>query len=143
MIDPNPPVVEFAFPGPLRDRIVAAILDGSKTSTTSTVAEYELENEPLPAVGTRGTVIDSDGRPVAVIETTDVRIVRLEDVNLHHVLAEGEGHRSVAAWREAHESFWASQSMHEFLGEMVLRIDDDTPVVLETFTLVGAVVAAD
>ncbi|SKA90150.1 Uncharacterized protein YhfF [Agreia bicolorata] len=143
MTEPKPPVVEFAFPGPLRDRIVAAILDGSKTSTTSTVAEYEIENEPLPTVGTRGTVIDSDGRPVAVIETTDVRIVRLEDVDLHHVLAEGEGHRSVAAWREAHESFWASQSMHQVLKEAVHLIDDDTPVVLETFTLVGTAVAAD
>jgi hypothetical protein len=28
------PTVEFAFPGPLRDRLVAAILDGTKTSTT-------------------------------------------------------------------------------------------------------------
>jgi hypothetical protein len=28
---------EFVFPGPLRDRLVAAILDGSKTTTTGLV----------------------------------------------------------------------------------------------------------
>ncbi|WP_281268302.1 hypothetical protein [Arthrobacter livingstonensis] len=37
------PIAEFAFPGPLRDQLVAAILDGFKTSTTGTVLEYEVE----------------------------------------------------------------------------------------------------
>ena len=41
------PVVEFAFPGPLRDQLVAAILAGEKTTTTGLVADYEHENEPL------------------------------------------------------------------------------------------------
>lgn len=36
------PKAEFAFPGPLRDQLVAAILDGSKTSTTGLVADYEI-----------------------------------------------------------------------------------------------------
>ncbi len=45
------PTAEFAFPGRLRDRLVAAILDGSKTSTTGLAVEYELEDEPLPQVG--------------------------------------------------------------------------------------------
>ena len=42
------PVAEFAFPGPLRDQLVAAILDGSKTTTTGLLVEYEREAEPLP-----------------------------------------------------------------------------------------------
>ena len=33
------PVVEFAFPGPLRDQLVAAILAGEKTTTTGLVAD--------------------------------------------------------------------------------------------------------
>ena len=45
------PRMEFAFPGPLRDRLVAAILSGAKTATTGLVLEYERENEPLPEVG--------------------------------------------------------------------------------------------
>ena len=42
------PKAEFAFPGPLRDRLVAAVLAGEKTTTTGTVADYEHEGEPLP-----------------------------------------------------------------------------------------------
>lgn len=81
------PVMEFAFPGPLRDRLVAAILAGEKTTTTGLVAEYEHANDPLPVPGLRVVVVDSGGRPVAVIETTSVRVMRLADVDLGHVLA--------------------------------------------------------
>lgn len=45
------PVCEFAFPGPLRDQLVAAVLDGSKTSTTATLIEYAIEQEDLPVAG--------------------------------------------------------------------------------------------
>lgn len=45
------PKAEFTFPGPLRDRLVAAILDGSRTSTTGLAIEYELEAEPLARAG--------------------------------------------------------------------------------------------
>ena len=35
------PVAEFAFPGPLRDQLVAAIVAGTKTTTSRLVADYE------------------------------------------------------------------------------------------------------
>ena len=50
------PVAEFAFPGPLRDQLVAAILAGEKTTTTVLVADYEHENDPLPTPGLRQVV---------------------------------------------------------------------------------------
>lgn len=52
------PVIEFAFPGPLRDQLVAAILAGAKTTTTGLVADYEHENEPLPGPGLRQALDD-------------------------------------------------------------------------------------
>ena len=67
------PVMEFAFPGPLRDQLVAAVLDGTKTTTSGLVADYEYEGSPLPEPGLRQAVIDSAGHRVAVIETTAVR----------------------------------------------------------------------
>lgn len=54
-------------------RCRTAILAGEKTTTTGLVADYEHENEPLPSPGLRQVVVDSAGRPVAVIETTTVR----------------------------------------------------------------------
>jgi len=39
------PKAEFAFPGPLRDQLVAAILTRAKTSTTGLAVDYEHEDE--------------------------------------------------------------------------------------------------
>ena len=129
------PVVEFAFPGPLRDQLVAAIVAGDKTTTTSLVADYERENEPLPQPGLRQVVIDSAGNPVTVIETTAVRVLRLGEVDLDHALGEGEGFTTVAEWRTGHEQFWHSPEMRAELGDPGFTVSDDTLVVAETFRL--------
>lgn len=130
------PIAEFAFPGPLRDQLVAAILAGRKTTTTGLMVGYERENEPLPRPGQRQIVVDSAGDPVAVIETTSVRVIRLRDVDLEHALAEGEGYTSVAEWRKGHERFWHSAQIREELGDPAFTVDDDTLVVAESFRLV-------
>ena len=130
------PVAEFAFPGPLRDQLVAAILDGRKTTTSGLVADYEHENEPLPEPGLRQAVIDSAGQRVAVIEITAVRVLRLADVDLAHAVGEGEGYATVAEWRAGHERFWHSADVRESLGDPDFTVSDETLVVAESFRLI-------
>lgn len=130
------PLLEFAFPGPLRDRLVAAVLSGAKTTTSGLLADYERENDPLPRASDRYRVPDSDGRPVAVIEVTEVRVLRLADVDLRHAVDEGEGNETVADWRADHESFWHSPEMREALGDPEFHVDDDTRIVAERFRVV-------
>lgn len=71
----------FAFPGPLRDELTALALAGVKTTTAGLFAELEIDGEALPLPGVREVLLDSDGRPVAVIETVECRVVRLGDVD--------------------------------------------------------------
>jgi uncharacterized protein YhfF len=130
------PVAEFAFPGPLRDRLVAAILSGAKTSTSSLMLGYELGIEPLPEVGQLSAVLDSAGRRVAVIEVTEVQVVRLADVDLQHALDEGEGYESVGQWRSGHERFWHSAEVRAEIGDPNFTVNDDTLVMAERFRLV-------
>ena len=111
-------------------------LAGEKTTTTGLVADYEHENDPLPVPGERQVVIDSASQPVAVIETTAVRVIRLADVDLHHALGEGEGYGSVAEWRASHEQFWHSAEMRQALGDPAFTVGDDTLVVAQEFRLV-------
>ena len=77
-------VGEFAFPGPLRDQLVAAVLSGAKTTTTGLLDDYKRDGEPLPRPGDREVVIDSAGEPVALTEIVTVRVVRVGDVDLAH-----------------------------------------------------------
>jgi uncharacterized protein YhfF len=123
------PVAEFAFPGELRDSLVAAVLRGEKTSTSTLLIDYERDEEPLPEVGQQYVVVDSEERPVAVIETTELRVLALGEVDLAFARDEGEGFETVAQWREAHERFWAS-----YLPDV--EVDDASLVVAERFRLI-------
>ncbi|WP_036323527.1 ASCH domain-containing protein [Microbispora sp. ATCC PTA-5024] len=138
LVDPAPlPRAEFAFPGLLRDALVAAILDGRKVATTSLAIEYAQSGEPLPKVGERSTVVDSINRPVAVIEVTSVRVVPLGEVDDAHARDEGEGYTAVTQWRAAHEEFWHSPEMRSYLGDAAFTVDDTTRVVLERFRVIA------
>ena len=119
---------EFAFPGELRDQLVAAILRGEKTSTSGLYAEYLEEDESPGEPGERRLVVDSDGRGVAVIEIVESRVIPIREVDLPFALEEGEGFGSVAEWREAHERFWGSYRDD--------AIDDETLVVAQRFRVV-------
>lgn len=113
------------------------MLDGTKSTTTGLLQDYEIGGEPLPVVGTQAAVVDSAGRRVAIIELTEVRVSRLGDVDLGHARDEGEGHDSVAAWRAGHEDYWHGTDDRGWLGDRYFTVDDDTPAVLERFRLVA------
>ncbi len=131
------PVCEFAFPGPLRDQLVAAVLDGSKTTTTAMLIGYEIDQEDLPVTGLQEVVIDSAESPVAVIEMTEVRQARLAEVDLQHAIDEGEGFTTVDQWRTGHEEFWHSQDLRDEMNDPHFTVNDDTVLVLQRFRLVA------
>lgn len=123
---------EFAGPGPLRDKLVQAIIDGDKTATSSLHAQYQDADgnliEDLPVVGAGEVVVDSDGLPVAVIRTTRVELTPLSDITDDFAHAEGEGFANVDEWRDAHLEFWNSIGLHPA---------DDDLVVCQHFELVA------
>ncbi|MBV7280958.1 ASCH domain-containing protein [Corynebacterium sp. TAE3-ERU30] len=131
------PVGEYAFPGPLRDQLVAAIMDGRKTTTTGLVVEYEHEGiDPLQLLGGYELVVDSADEPVCVTRTTSVRVVPLHQVDLQHCRDEGEGYDSVAEWEHAHREFWESEEFRADLGAAGVSLDAHTPVVLLRFEVI-------
>jgi uncharacterized protein YhfF len=131
--------VRFAFPGPARDRLVAAVLEGRKTATSSLLAEWLLDDQELPAVGDRREVLDSNDKPVAVIETTAVDVIRLGDADLALAHEEGEGFKSVAEWRAAHESFWAEDVIPRLPAHLAGPLNDGAKVVVVRFRVVSRV----
>jgi uncharacterized protein YhfF len=134
-VDENLPIVEFAFPGPLRDSLLAAIESGTKTATSSLLRECEVTAQSLPRAGERNVVVDSAGQERFVIETSTVELVPLGGVTLTHAIAEGEGYASVAEWREGHLRFWNSDPVQAEIGADYV-VDDHSVVVLETFKIV-------
>jgi hypothetical protein len=58
------PAVRTRLPGPLHDQLVAAVLSGAKTSTSSLLEEYAEEDDSLPVAVQRYILVDSDVRAV-------------------------------------------------------------------------------
>ena len=132
------PAWGFAFPGPLRDELTRLALEGTKTTTAGLYVEVELGDETLPVVGARVVLLDSDERPVALIETVDCRVVRLADVDDQHAIDEGEGYADAHEFRVAHKRFWNGyiDDLRASLGDPAFALDDDTLVVLQRFRIV-------
>ena len=132
------PAWGFAFPGPLRDKLTALALAGTKTTTAGLYVEVELGDDAMSVPGTREVLLDSYERPVAVIETVDCRVARLADVDDRHAIDEGEGFANTHEFRVAHERFWNTyiDELRDSLGDPDFEIDDDTLVVLQRFKMI-------
>ena len=136
----TPPLrhAEFGFPRTeLRCRLVEAILRGEKTSTSGLLSDYERDGDPLPDVGDRFLLIDEQDRGVGIIETTEVWVTTIGEVDLPFAIEEGEDFASVADWQAAHERFWLSYAdeMRAWLGNPDWRPTSQTPIVCERFHL--------
>lgn len=115
----------------MADELGGLVLSGTKTATCGMLWEYEHEGEALPRVGDLGIVLDGRGMPMCIIETTDVRVVPYAEVEAEHARAEGEGDRSLAAWREAH---WRFLSRH--CPKLGREPSESMPLVCERFRVV-------
>jgi uncharacterized protein YhfF len=95
-------------------------------------------------VGDRFRLVDEPDRTVGIIETTEVRVTTIGEVDLAFALEEGEGFATVADWRAAHERFWLSYAdeTRAWLNDPDWRPTDSTPIVCERFRLIEPLPAA-
>lgn len=111
------------------DGLLALVLDGVKTGTSSSLWDLEATGEPVPEVGELSIILDGAGMPRALLETTGIRTVAFADVDAEHARAEGEGDRSLEHWRAVHERYWREHSTDP------RGFAPDMPVVCERFRL--------
>ncbi len=128
---------ELGVPGPLRDELVMLVLAGAKRATSSLLDQWRASGHTLPRPGERYAMVDSDGVPVAVVQVTEVDVIRLDEADLALALDEGEGFETVEAWREAHERFWREEVLPELGGGGAQQLFDDTRIVVQRFTVVS------
>lgn len=121
-----PPAWSFGADPDQADRLLALVLDGTKTATASAFEDYT-EDDPVPERGALSIVLDGAGHPRALLATTEVEVVPFDQVDAEHAAAEGEGDRSLAQWRADHERFFTT------VDPLGRGFRNDMPVVLERF----------
>jgi len=117
--------IQFSFGDSpeLAEQLLALVLSGKKTATSGAARDYGPGKEPLPQLGRRDIVRNGAGEPACVIETRGVEIKRFDEIEPAFTDREGEG--DYAAWRAAHEAFFARNG----------GFSPDMEVVCETFRL--------
>lgn len=113
------------------DYLAQQVINGMKTATCSGHIFYELEKEPLPAVNDYSVVVNSLDEPVAIIRTSEVSIMPMNEVPESFARAEGEGDLSYEYWYRVHKEFFTMA-----LKEHNLSFSDDMPLVCERFELI-------
>ena len=100
----------FAFgDGPeLADQLLALVLEGRKRATCWAVSEGLKGTE----IGKCMVVLDGQGRPRAVLQTVELHQRRFDEVDAAFASQEGEGDRSLAYWRAAHQRYFTRLNLH-------------------------------
>lgn len=115
----------------MADELGALIADGTKTATCSALWEYEAEGEHPPKVGLKTIVLDGNGEPLCIVETTEVEVRPYDEVDAQFAYEEGEGDRSLEYWREAHWRFFSRT-----LPGVGKEPTTDMPLVCERFRVI-------
>jgi uncharacterized protein YhfF len=132
-----PPAWAFGGTPEQADELLALVLAGTKTATSSALWDYEAEGEELPTPGLLDIITDGRGVPHALVVTIEVEVVPFDEVSAEHAYLEGEGDRSLATWRQVHERFFTEHAVH---GRGFSR---DMPVVLQRFAVLYSHPSAD
>ena len=115
----------------LANELAALIVAGTKTATCSVLWEWEADGDPLPEVGLKTIVLDSNLQPLCIIETTEVTVRPYNHVDAQFAFEEGEGDRSLNYWREAHWYFFSRS-----LPKIGKKPTQDMPLVCERFKVI-------
>lgn len=110
--------------------LLALVLTGQKTATTSCKACYDAAGEPLPFVGSLSLVTDFAGTPACVIETAAVTVMPFCDMTYEICKREGED-RTLDTWQDNHRRFFALEC-----ADLGLVFEEKMDVVFEDFTVI-------
>ena len=115
----------------MADDLGELVRQGKKTATATLVWLFEAGIEPYPEVGDYHIILDGQGRPICIIQTTGLSVHAFDEVDAEHAYLEGEGDRSLRYWREAHWAFFSEES-----SKLGRKPEPRTPVLCEKFKLV-------
>ncbi len=131
-------VVGFGDSPAMMDELGALVVSGRKRATAGLLRDFILAETPVPAAGDFVVVVQSDGEPLCIYQSTDVRIGPLSSVDAQFAWDEGEGDRSRDWWLAAHRDFFQRQAAVEDFA-----FHDDIETVFERFRVVWPADLAD
>lgn len=124
-------VDQFGDDPGMADELLALVLAGTKRATCCLARDFA--DTPLRP-GDHWIITDGDGLARAITRTDAVEVVAIREVTEEMAWTEGEGDRSLAYWKAAHDAYFERQGEREGFD-----YDDAMLGLFERFTCVWPV----
>lgn len=111
--------------------LAGLVIAGRKTATASLAKTNEIEPQNAPVDHGYSVVTDIGGRPMCVIQTTEIRHLPFANVDAAFAADEGEGDRSLEYWRQVHHDYFTREA-----AKFGFEFDETSIVCCERFRLV-------
>lgn len=132
-IDANTPYQVWYFGNTFRmaRQLAGLVLYGEKTATASLKALNDIQPDKAPTDGGYSIVTNFRGRPMCIIQTTEIRHLPFRNVDADFAFDEGEGDRSLGYWRDVHRDYFAREA-----SENGFEFDENSIICCERFRLI-------
>ncbi|WP_235933963.1 ASCH domain-containing protein [Paramicrobacterium chengjingii] len=98
---------QFGDSAEMADELLGLILEGRKRATSSHAAEYRVDDEPFPTIGSHWISCDGSGVPRAIRRIVELRVAPFAAVDAQFAHDEGEDDRTLESWRREHWRFFS------------------------------------
>ena len=88
----------------MADELLALVLKGQKQATCELRRQFS--EGGLPKLGDHWIITDGQKIPRCIIQTTQIDICRVRDVDAVFAWDEGEGDRSLVYWKAEHDAYF-------------------------------------
>lgn len=113
------------------NELAALALSGVKTATSSLLWTIEHEKKPMMQPGDYSIVTDWEHQPVCLIQTTEVRIIPIREIDAQFAYDYGEGERTLAWWKQHAWDYYVQECRS--IGRIAT---EEMPLVCERFQVV-------
>ncbi len=121
----------FGFNATDACEIAELVVNETKTATGSVLWTYEFDDEPVPRRRAYWIVLNGEGTPVCIIQTTDISIIPFDEVPEIYAYQGGEGDRTMATWRPMYWKYICAECAR--IGREPSK---KAPLVMERFKVV-------
>ncbi len=90
--------------------LAGLVISGKKTATASLEEMNAKKSETAPVADGYSLVTDFEGRPMCIIQTTEIRHIPFDEVDAQFAFDEGEGDRTLEYWRDGHRRYFTAEA---------------------------------
>lgn len=113
------------------DVITKLILQGDKNGTFTSPWMFQGDRSITPEIGAYSVLTDSENRPRAVLQTTELLTLPFNRITEKETAIDGPAVRSLEIWKPIHVTFFTNEL--EKIGKTFV---EDMPVTVEKFKVV-------